>query len=153
MFKRLGWSQGQSGQVRKNSSPPGFDPRTVQPIASRYTDYATGPILTGMGTNWPPIPQVSGVKQSLLEADDVPLSTIEGKNEWSYIRDESRRSMVILPKNWRKFYFISRFLSVVNIMFYMRIVACLCVFTNTCFGSAWITQCIWLHYGKNPQSF
>ena len=23
--------------------PPGFDPRTVQPVASRYTDYATGP--------------------------------------------------------------------------------------------------------------
>ena len=23
--------------------PPGFDPRTVQPIASRYTDYATRP--------------------------------------------------------------------------------------------------------------
>ena len=24
---------------------PGFDPRTVQPVASRYTDYATQPIL------------------------------------------------------------------------------------------------------------
>jgi hypothetical protein len=28
------------GWVRKISSPPGFDPRTVQPVASRYTDYA-----------------------------------------------------------------------------------------------------------------
>jgi hypothetical protein len=27
--------------VRKISPPPGFDPRTVQPVASRYTDYAT----------------------------------------------------------------------------------------------------------------
>jgi hypothetical protein len=26
--------------VRKTSSPPVFDPRTVQSIASRYTDYA-----------------------------------------------------------------------------------------------------------------
>ena len=26
--------------VRKMSSPPGFDPRTVQPVASRYTDSA-----------------------------------------------------------------------------------------------------------------
>ena len=27
----------------KSLSPPGFDPRTVQPVASRYTDYATRP--------------------------------------------------------------------------------------------------------------
>jgi hypothetical protein len=27
-------------QGRKTSPPPGFDPRTVQPVASRYTDYA-----------------------------------------------------------------------------------------------------------------
>jgi hypothetical protein len=25
----------------KNRSPPGFDPWTVQPVASRYTEYAT----------------------------------------------------------------------------------------------------------------
>ena len=30
-------------QVRKISSPPGFDPRTVKPVASRYTDYANRP--------------------------------------------------------------------------------------------------------------
>jgi hypothetical protein len=28
--------QGRSGQVRKISSPPGFDPKAVQPVASRY---------------------------------------------------------------------------------------------------------------------
>jgi hypothetical protein len=32
--------QGRSGRVRKISPPPGFDPRTVQPVASRYTDWA-----------------------------------------------------------------------------------------------------------------
>ena len=32
---------GQSGRLRKISPPPGFSPRTVQPVASRYTDYAT----------------------------------------------------------------------------------------------------------------
>ena len=26
--------------MRKRSHPPGFDPRTVQPVASRYTDYS-----------------------------------------------------------------------------------------------------------------
>jgi hypothetical protein len=44
-YSRLGGPQGLSGQVRKISSPPGFDPRTVQPVANRYTDYATRPTL------------------------------------------------------------------------------------------------------------
>jgi hypothetical protein len=45
LYRRLGGPQGRPGQVRKISSPPGFDPRTVQPVGSRYTDYATRPIL------------------------------------------------------------------------------------------------------------
>jgi len=40
LYRRLGESQGQSGRVRRISPPSGFDPRTVQPVASRYTDYA-----------------------------------------------------------------------------------------------------------------
>jgi hypothetical protein len=35
--------QGQSGQVRKISLPPGFEPRTAQPVASSFIDYATRP--------------------------------------------------------------------------------------------------------------
>ena len=38
--RRLGGPQGRSGLVRIISPPPGFDPRTVQPLASRYTDWA-----------------------------------------------------------------------------------------------------------------
>jgi hypothetical protein len=38
LYRRLGGPQGRSGQVRKISPTPGFDPRTVQPVASRYTD-------------------------------------------------------------------------------------------------------------------
>ena len=41
LYGRLGGPQGRSGQVRKISHPPVFDPRTVQPVASRYSDYAT----------------------------------------------------------------------------------------------------------------
>jgi hypothetical protein len=37
---RLGGPQGRSGRVRKISPPPAFDPRTVQPVTSRCTDYA-----------------------------------------------------------------------------------------------------------------
>ena len=33
-------SQGRSGRVRKISPLSGLDPRTVQPVASRYTDWA-----------------------------------------------------------------------------------------------------------------
>jgi hypothetical protein len=40
LYRRLGGPQGRSGRVRKISPPPGFDSRTVQPVASRYTDYA-----------------------------------------------------------------------------------------------------------------
>ena len=40
LCRRLGVPQGRSGRVRKISPPPGFDPRTVQPVASRYTDCA-----------------------------------------------------------------------------------------------------------------
>jgi hypothetical protein len=43
LYRRLGGPQGRSGQVRKISPPLGFDARTVQPVASRYTDWATGP--------------------------------------------------------------------------------------------------------------
>ena len=39
LYSRLGGPQGRSGGVRKISPPPEFDPRTVQPIASRYTDW------------------------------------------------------------------------------------------------------------------
>ena len=38
LYRRLGRLQGRSGQVRKISPASGFDPRTVQPVASRYND-------------------------------------------------------------------------------------------------------------------
>jgi hypothetical protein len=40
LYRSLGGPQGRSKWVRKISPPPGFDPRTVQPVAIRYTDYA-----------------------------------------------------------------------------------------------------------------
>ena len=43
LYRRLGGPQGRSGQVRKISLPSVFDPRTVQPVASRYTGYTTWP--------------------------------------------------------------------------------------------------------------
>ena len=40
LCRKLGGPQSLSGRVRKISLPPGFDPRTVQPVASRDTDWA-----------------------------------------------------------------------------------------------------------------
>jgi hypothetical protein len=40
LHRRLGGPQGLSRQVRKISSPLGFDPQTIQPVVSRYTDWA-----------------------------------------------------------------------------------------------------------------
>jgi len=38
LYRKPGGPQGRSGRVRKISPPPGFDPRTVQPVPSRCTD-------------------------------------------------------------------------------------------------------------------
>jgi hypothetical protein len=40
LYRRLGGPQGRFERVREISPPPGFDPRTVQHVASRYTDWA-----------------------------------------------------------------------------------------------------------------
>jgi hypothetical protein len=40
LCRRLGGPQGRSERVWKISPLPGFGPRTVQPVASRCTDYA-----------------------------------------------------------------------------------------------------------------
>ena len=36
IVQEAGWAQGRSGQV-ENLVPPGFDPRTVQPVVIRYS--------------------------------------------------------------------------------------------------------------------
>jgi hypothetical protein len=40
LYTRLGRPQGRFGRVPKISPPPGFDLRTAQLVASRYTDWA-----------------------------------------------------------------------------------------------------------------
>jgi hypothetical protein len=41
-----GWVGPRAGlEGRKISAPPGFDPRTVQPVVSRYTGWATRPTV------------------------------------------------------------------------------------------------------------
>jgi hypothetical protein len=40
LHRRVGRPQGRSGRVGKISPTLGFDPQTVQPVASRYIEYA-----------------------------------------------------------------------------------------------------------------
>ena len=40
IVQEAGWAPEPFWIGAKNLVPPGFDPRTVQPVASRYTDYA-----------------------------------------------------------------------------------------------------------------
>ena len=46
LYRRLGGPQGRSGRVLKISPPPGFEPLTVQLVASRYTDCAIPNLVT-----------------------------------------------------------------------------------------------------------
>jgi hypothetical protein len=39
LYNKISKPQSRYGRVRKISPPPGFDPQTVQPVKSDYTDY------------------------------------------------------------------------------------------------------------------
>jgi len=68
LYRRLGGLQGRFGQVRKISPTQGFDPRTVQPVSSRYLDYAIRPLS--------PVPiEKSGCKNCFRKYE-VPCSTL-----------------------------------------------------------------------------
>jgi len=43
IVQEAGWAPGPVWTGAENLTSPGFDPRTVQPVGSRYTDYATRP--------------------------------------------------------------------------------------------------------------
>jgi hypothetical protein len=49
-YRKLGGPQDRCKRVRKISPPPGFDPRTVHLVASRYTDLAIAAHLTDIGS-------------------------------------------------------------------------------------------------------
>jgi len=41
IVQEAGWASRPVWTGAENLAPPGFDPHTVQPVGSRYTDYAT----------------------------------------------------------------------------------------------------------------
>ena len=46
IVQEAGWAPGPVWTGAENLAPPGFDPRTFQPVESRYTDYAIPASLT-----------------------------------------------------------------------------------------------------------
>jgi hypothetical protein len=77
--RRLGGPQGRSGRVRRMSSSPGFDSRTVRPIASRYIDY-------GMPAHF---------RRSKLTDNKLSWKI---RNNWKFLNDEGLKPCVIA---WR----------------------------------------------------
>ena len=45
IVQEAGWAPGPVWIGAENLAPTGFDPRTVQPVGSFYTDYATRPTM------------------------------------------------------------------------------------------------------------
>jgi len=45
ILQEAGWTSGPVWTVGRSRSPPGIDPRTVQPVASSYIEWATGPTM------------------------------------------------------------------------------------------------------------
>jgi hypothetical protein len=52
ILQETGWAPGPVWTGVENfGPPPGFDPQTIQPVASRYTDWAI-PALTRLSANY-----------------------------------------------------------------------------------------------------
>ena len=76
IYTRLCWPQGPSGQMWKLSRPAGSDPRSVQPVISRYTNQKSRPTRLRM----------SGAK---------PLLPLYGFKEWTedfFLHNNSSRN-------------------------------------------------------------
>ena len=73
LYRRQGGPQGRSGRV-ENLAPLGFDPRTVQPLVSHYTNWATWP----MTLYWVVIKSTSGwqVSKWITRAQHLWSSTL-----------------------------------------------------------------------------
>jgi hypothetical protein len=76
-YRRLGEPQGRSGRA-ENLVPTGIQSRTVQPIVSRYTDWATG--STCRKSNWVIIKKTNEKVTIIIEAQthSLLISTLDG---------------------------------------------------------------------------
>ena len=71
-----GWVGPRAGVDRRGkiSPPPEFDPRTIQPVATRYTDYATRPTLsTGLALQLTPLSEDLSFLRELNSSEHLNL--------------------------------------------------------------------------------
>ena len=76
LYRRLGGRQSRSGRVRKISPPPGFDRRTVQPVASRCPGSPV--IFLYVALNWNSV-SFSAVFQLSTEKIHFPTRTLDDR--------------------------------------------------------------------------
>jgi len=76
LHRMLGGPQGRSGRVKKISPPPRFDLRNVQPVKSRYNDWAIPAQTPRMDAQYP----VDIVDFPPKETDHLPLPSAQIKN-------------------------------------------------------------------------
>jgi hypothetical protein len=93
LYRKLGGPQWRSGWVREISPPPGFDPRTVQPVASRYTGWTILVPCYRMG--------VTGM-WSLLGCYTVPNRYVITRNgNWLYRADREVKDICDMLAGWQ----------------------------------------------------
>ena len=82
IVQEAGWASGPVWTGAENLAPPGFDPRTVQPVGSRYTDYTTQPWCVIMHTK---------IKEqnSLLRRLYLDRSCVSQTIPYQYFKDEA----------------------------------------------------------------
>jgi hypothetical protein len=79
LYRGLGGPQGQCGQVLEISPPPGFDTRTLQLIASRYTNW---PIPTHLAEFVPGAYSYSQLQMVIFYAQGGSVLGILDGNLW-----------------------------------------------------------------------
>ena len=102
----MGEPQGRFGRVRKISPPLGFDPRTVHPVASRYTDrfhpnwcgeskivIASAALISSVGGSEPNVPtDLKGRDSSVGTVTTLQVRSIPSRDKDSPPRHQSVHS-------------------------------------------------------------
>ena len=92
LYRRLGGPQGRSGRVRKISPLPGFDPRTVQPVTSRYTDW----VIPAHFCSWSDV--ISSLHQGGLDGRGVLNAIKKGGKPLKILARQNGRMQVALKE-------------------------------------------------------
>ena len=101
LYRSLGRPQGRSGRVREISTSPGFDPRTVQPVASRYTDWAIPAHIIQVSPENPRIMHCSNTQQLPFNIHNH-VTTRHCKTRTRVLRKASLESQVPTKRTTRQ---------------------------------------------------